>query len=160
MESGRRSMQRLARLRSASQLAAAALLVSLWLGLTVLLLASRGQPEAFLIKKFGRFSRDDAFEHLNGIAVIAWPVFSILVLIAMATTRYRRPVALAVLMIGPVIAASIVLIDQRWADPNWFEIVAVCSIGSLVGSIVVIVYWLLRRQGPRIRDGTPPATST
>jgi len=161
MESRQRSVQLLSRLGSGSQLAAVALLISFWLGLTGLLIASWGQPEAFLLKTFGRFSRDDAFEHLNGIAVIAWAVFSVLVLIAMATTRYGRPDVLAVLMIGPVIAASIVLIDQHWTDPNWFVIVAVCSIGSLVGSVVGVAYWVLRHQGPpRSPDGVPPETST
>ena len=139
-----RSRQLQGRLGPGCQFATLALLVSIWIGLTGLLVVSRGKPEAFLVRTLGGFSMPDAFKHLNECSTLAWSLHSILVLVAMAAKRYGRTDVLTVLMIGPVIAASIVLVDQRWTDPNWFNIVAVCSIGSLVGSIVGLSYWVLK----------------
>jgi hypothetical protein len=50
-----------------------------------------------------------------------------------------------VLTIGPVIAGAIALLGQRWADPNWFQVVALCAIGWLVGTLVGGVYWVIKR---------------
>ena len=137
-------MRLLARIGRGWQLATLAVLVLLWLGLSGLLVVTRGKPEAFLATTLGRFGRLDAFEHLNGVSILVWSVHSFLVLIAIAATRYRRADVVAVLMIGPAIASAIALFGQRWADPNWFEVVAVCTIGSLVGTVVGGVYWALR----------------
>jgi len=149
----RQQMRGFSRISRACDLATVGVLVSLWLGLSGLLAVSRGKPEAFLATTFGRFGRADAFEHLNGVAILIWSVHSILVLIAIAATRYRRTDVLAVLMIGPVFAASIVLPVQRWPDPNWHEVVSVCSIGWLVGSVVSCGYWVLKLRRVR-RDTT------
>jgi hypothetical protein len=126
------------------QLATLGVLVSLWLGLSGLLVVARGNPETFLATTFGRFSRADAFEHLNGVSIVLWSVHSSLVLIAIAATWCRRTDVLAVLTIGPLIALAIALLGQRWADPNWFVVVAVCAIGWLVGTVVSGVYWVLK----------------
>jgi len=117
------------------------------LGLSGLLVVSWGQPEAFLAKTFVRVSRDDAFAHLNGISTFVWSVHSVLILLESAASQYRRKDVLTVLMIGPVIAASIALACQRWTDPNWFDVVAICSISSRVGSLVGLIYWALK---PRV----------
>jgi hypothetical protein len=61
---------------------------------------------------------------------------SFLVLTAIAATRYRRTDVLIVLMIGPVIASVIAVLGQSWTDPNWFQVVAICTIGWLVGTVV------------------------
>jgi hypothetical protein len=137
-------MRSLARIGPGWQLATLTALVSLWLGLSGLLVVTRGKPEAFLAATFGPFGRADAFEHLNGVSILVWSVHSFLVLIAIAATRYRRADVVAVLMIGPVIASAIALLGQRWADPNWFEVFAVCAIGWLVGTVVGGVYWVLK----------------
>jgi hypothetical protein len=105
------------------------------------------------VRAFGRFSMDDAFDHLNGVSTLVWPIHSILVLIAIASRSRRRTDVFTVIMIGPVIAATIILIDERWTAPNWFGVVAVCSIGSLVGSAVGFTYWVLR---PRRVQHCPP----
>ena len=120
-------------------------LVISWIGLSGLLLFVRGDLEAFLRSTFGRFSRADAFEHVNDIAGTFWLMHSLLVLIAVAAARHRRPDVLAVLIIGPVIALSIGLLRQAWSDPNWFVIVAVCTIGWLVGAVIGGLYWALKR---------------
>ena len=137
--------QLLARIGPAVQLGTLAALVLLWLGLSGLLVVSRGNPEAFLVKSFGRFSMDDAFVNLNGVTVGLWYVHSFPTLIAVAAVWYRRPDVLAVLMLGPVMASVIALPGQRWSDPNWFDVVAVCVICWLVSSVVGVVYWVLRR---------------
>jgi hypothetical protein len=154
-------MQLLARIGRGWPLAALAVLGLLWVGLSGLLVVTRGKPEAFLTTTFGRSSRADAFEHLNGVSTLVWSVHSLLVLTAIAATRYRRTDVLAVLIIGPAIAASIALLGQQWADPNWFEVVAVCAIGSVAGTVVGSAYWVLmpreaRRQNS-LDQGRPTA---
>ena len=151
--SRKRNRQLLVRLGLGCQLATLVFLVSIWFGLTGLLIVSWGRPEAFLVRTFGRYTIHDAFDHLNDSSTLVWSVHSLLVLIAMAAKWHRRTDVLTVLMIGPVIAAMIVLIDQRWTDPNWSDIVAVCSIGSLVGSVVGLTYWFLIPR--KVRPGPP-----
>jgi hypothetical protein len=121
-----------------------ATLVSLWLGLTGLLLVSRGNPEAFLLRNLGRYSRADAFEFLNTGLPFFWSVHSCQVLMAIAAALFRRTDVLTVLLIGPVIALVINLLGQEWSDPNWYVFVAVVTIGWLVSTIVGGVYWSLR----------------
>jgi hypothetical protein len=62
----------------------------LWLSHSGLLVVAWGDPEAFLWTTFGRQSRADAFEHLNGVPFPFWLVHSPLVLIAIAAGRFRR----------------------------------------------------------------------
>ncbi len=136
--------------RSCWQLVTLGVLAALWLGLSGLLVVARGKPEAFLVTALGRFSRPDAFENLNGVTVALSCVHSFLLAIAIAAVRYRRTDVLAVLMVGPVIASAIALIGQRWSDPNWFEIVAVCAICWLVSAVVGGICWVLNlRSGSR-----------
>jgi hypothetical protein len=139
----------LTRIRPGWQLATLAVCVSLWLGLTGLLVVSRGNPEAFLLTSLGRFSRADAFEHLNGISTLVWSLHSLLMLMAIVAIWQRRTDVLTVLMIGPVIAVAIALLGQRWADPNWFDVVAVCAIGWLVGIVVGCGLWILKSRPAR-----------
>jgi len=129
------------------QLAALGLLVSLWIGLSGLLIVTRGKPEAFLVTKFGRFCRADAFEHLNDVSISFWLIHSSQVLAAIAATRRRRTDVLVVLMVGPVIASAIALFGQRWDDPDWIVVVGVCGIGWLVSVVVGCLYWIFRPQG-------------
>jgi hypothetical protein len=121
-----------------------ATLISLWLALTVLLLVSRGNPEAFLLRNLGRYSRADAFKHLNSGLPFFLFVHSCQVLTAIAAARFRRTDVLTVLLIGPVIALVFNLFYQEWSDPNWYVVVAVGTIGWLVSTIVGGVYWSLR----------------
>src|SRR5215203_5451184 len=81
---------RATRIGCARQTLVLATLVSLWLALTGLLLVSRGNPEAFLSGNLGRYSRADAFEHLNSGLPFFWVVHSSLVLTAIAAARFCR----------------------------------------------------------------------
>lgn len=121
-----------------------ATLVCLWLALAGLLLVSRGNPEAFFLRNLGRYSRADAFDHLNSGLPFFWFVHSSLVLTAIATARFRRTDVLTVLLIGPVIALAFNLFYQEWSDPNWYVFVAVGTIGWLVSTIIGGMYWSLR----------------
>ena len=58
---------------------------------------------------------------------------------------HRRTDVLTVLMTGPVITLALALVAQPWSDPNWFQIVAICSIGWLVGTLVGLAYWVVKR---------------
>jgi hypothetical protein len=137
-------MRRMARIARAWHFVTLGLLVSLWLGISCLLVVARGNPEAFLLRNFGRFSRADAFEHLNGISVALWWVHSFLVVVAILATRCRRKDVLAVLTIGPIMALAFAVFWQQWSDPNWFEVVAVWEICSLVSTIVGQAYWVVK----------------
>jgi hypothetical protein len=121
-----------------------AVLVFVWLSLSGLLLVSWGNPEVFLRRALGRYSRADTFEFLNGISVLFWLVHSALLLVGIAAARARRSDVVTVLLIGPAIAVIICLLNEDWSDPNWYVIVAVCTIGWLVSTIVGGVYWRLR----------------
>ena len=153
----------MARIGPALQPGTLAALVSLWLGLTGLLAVSRGNPEAFLVRTFGRFSMDDAFENVNRVTVGLWWVHTLLVLIAIAAVWRRRPDVLAVLSLGPAIASAIALFGERWSDPNWFEVVAVSVICWLVSTVVGVVYWMVRRRqvhsASSVKQAEPAASS-
>jgi hypothetical protein len=131
------------------RIAALGVLVCSWLGLSGLLAVARGDPEAFLRATFGLFSRADAFEHVNGVSGPFWLVHSALVLTAVVAARRRRPDVVAVLLIGPLIALLIGLPGQSWSDPDWFVVLAVCTIGWLVGTVVGGLYWALSSSGGR-----------
>jgi len=133
-----------ARMGSAWRIAALGALVSSWFGISGLLVVARGDPETFLQTTFVRFSRPDTFEHLNGISVPFWLVHSSLVLTAIEAARYRRSDVLTVLLIGPVIALAIGLLGQAWSDLDLFVVVAICTIGWLVGTVVGGLYWALK----------------
>jgi hypothetical protein len=128
----------------------------LWLSVSGLLVFARGDPEAVLRTTFSRSSRADAFEHLNGIAYPAWLILSSRVLIAIAAARFGGADVLAVLVIGPVIALVICLLNEDRSDPNWFVAVAVCTIGWMVSTFVGGVYWGLRRTVNARISKTPP----
>jgi len=126
------------------QAAAPAALTLPWLGLTVLLLVARGDPEALLRRAFVGRARTDAFEHLNGVSTSFWIAHTCLAAVGIAAARSRRAHVLQVLLIGPLMAAAICLIGQDWSDPNWFVVVAVCTIGWLVSTAVAAAYWVSR----------------
>jgi hypothetical protein len=138
-------VRRLARMVRYWHLMTLGLLVALWLALSCLLVVSRGKPEAFLKAAFGRFSRDDAFKHLDGVTVALWWVHSFLVLVATLAICYRRKDVLVVFMIGPIMACAFALFGQDWTDPNWFQVVAVWAICSLVSTTVGQAYWVVKR---------------
>jgi hypothetical protein len=133
-------------MRPGWRIAASGALVLSWLVLSGLLVVARGDPEALLRSTSGRFSSADRFEHINGISGPFWLVHSALVLIAVAAARHRRSDVLAVLLIGPVIALFIGLLGQAWSDPDWFVVLAVCTIGWLVGTVVGGLYWALKPE--------------
>ncbi len=122
-------------------------LISLWFGLSGLLIIAHGDLEAFLYETLRHNSRRDAFYDLNRISVLFWVVHSSLTMTAVAAVRSRRSGVLAVLLIGPAIGLAISLLCQRWGDPNWAVFVGVCLIGWLVGTIVGGLYWLKLSKG-------------
>jgi hypothetical protein len=53
---------------------------------------------------------------------------------------------LLVLMIGPGIALLFCLVFEQWSDPNWHNVLSICSISWLVGIFVTGCYWLANRR--------------
>lgn len=133
-------------------LAALAVLALPWLGLSGLFVVARGDPEAFLQTHLSPHSRADAFENISGILGLFWSVQSILLLLAMGAIRVRRSDVLIVLLIGPIIALALDLLFEQWSDPNWHDIVAIGTIGWMVGSVVGGAYWCLKS----VRCPNPP----
>ncbi len=121
-----------------------AILASMWLALSVILIATQGNPEALLTASFGRLTRPGAFEYVNRVSVPLWWVHTCLTLIAILAARWNRTDVVAVLLIGPVIALAIALLSQRWEDPNWHDLLGVCTIGWFVSMVVAGCYWILR----------------
>lgn len=119
-------------------------LLLLWIGLSWLLLISRGDPETFLRTAFAGSSRADALRDLNRAAFLFWVVHSCLSLTALSATRLRRPDVLVVLLVGPAIGMVIGLLSQRWSDPDWAVFVGVCLMGWLAGMLVGLAYWRFR----------------
>lgn len=126
----------------------------LWVGLSWLLVVSRGEPESFLRTRFAGSSRPDAFHDLNRAAALFWVVHSCLALTALSAHRLRRPDVLIVLLIGPAMGLVIGLLSQRWSDPDWVVFVGVCLMGWLASTVVGLVYWGVR-PGRRRSDRSP-----
>jgi hypothetical protein len=124
-------------------------LLVVWLAVSVLILIGRGDVESLLGSAFGRNVRPDAFEFLNQIAVSFWASHSLLASLAFLASWQRRVDVLLVLMIGPVIALLVCLASQEWSDPNWHNVLAVYSIGCVVGTLVTVFYWWVK---PRRRS--------
>lgn len=116
-------------------------LALLWIGLSGLLIACRGDPESFLQRTFVGHSRSDAFHNLNRTVFLFWVVHSCLVLTALTATWFRNPDILVVLLIGPAIGLIIGSLIQDWSDPNWVVFVGVCLMGWLASTLVGLVYW-------------------
>src|SRR3954463_3312891 len=106
-------------------------LLLLWIGISWLLVVSRGDPETFLRRTFAGYSRPDAFNALNRAMACFWVVHSCLSLAALSAARSRRPDVLVVLLIGPAMALGLGVLSQRWSDPNWVVFVGVCLMGLL-----------------------------
>jgi hypothetical protein len=119
----------------------------LWIGISWLLVVSRGNPETFIQTSFATNSRPDAFHDLNRTAVFFWVIHSCLTLTALSATRSRRPDVLLVLLIGPAMALPIALLSQRWSDPQWAVFVGVCLMGWLASTLVALGYWGVRSKG-------------
>ena len=131
-------------------------LAALWLMLSTLLAASGGDPEPMLRTLFGRHSHADAFQNLNFISNLFWAAHSYLFLMALAAFWCRRPDVFTVLLIGPAFGMVINLLEENWSDPNWFVIVAVCTIGWVVSTLVAGSYWLAKPAGRTARAAVVP----
>jgi hypothetical protein len=121
-------------------------LLLVWLAASVLILIGQGDVESILGSAFGRHTRPDAFERLNRIAVPFWVSHSVLASLSILAAWHRRVDILLVLLIGPAIALLICVSTQQWSDPNWYVMLAVCSIGWLVGGLVTGCYWFANRR--------------
>jgi len=121
-------------------------LLLVWLAASVFILIGRGDVESLLDSAFGHRVMSDAFEGLNQIAPLCWASHSMLVSLALVAAWRRRADILLVLVIGPGIALLLCLVFERWSDPNWHDVLAVCSIGWFVGTLVTGFYWLANRR--------------
>jgi hypothetical protein len=129
-------------------------LSTLWVGLSLLLIIPAGDAESFLRSNIVP-RHPDAFRGLNVVLVEFWVTQTCLFGIAVAAVHWRRFDVLTVLVIGPVVGATIgVLAQGDLSDPDWCVMAGVCTIGWLVGVIVGAGFWLCRMVGPR-SDGSP-----
>jgi len=119
----------------------------LWIGISWLLVVSRGDPETFLRTTFAGYSRPDAFNALNRTMAYFWVAHSCLSLTALSGTWFRRSDVLVVLLIGPAMALGLGVLSQRWSDPNWVVFLGVCLMGWLASTLASLVYWGVRSRG-------------
>jgi len=88
----------------------------------------------------------DAYRHLNDLItpplsaiLVSWLSASIALLVA------RRYPLLLVNVLGPVVAAAMVIPSIDFTDPEWFTVGAVITIGCLVGLVVTGGCWVRDR---------------
>ena len=140
----RREMRHLDRLRKAWLFVTLAVLVAAWLLLSVVLIVTRGDPEALLTAWFGRLSRTDAFNGVNDVTLLVWCAHTCLTPTAIAASRWHRTDVIVILQVGPLIALAIALLGEQWDDPNWHVILSVCAIGWFVSTVVAGCFWILK----------------
>ncbi len=63
-----------------------------------------------------------------------------------AMCRRKRTDVAIVIAIGPLISTALAGLHEDWRDPNWYIIVAVCSISWFVSIAVGCCYWHLKRK--------------
>lgn len=129
--------------------AAYAAIIWVWLPFAILLWTSGGSPERALQAIFGRYSRYDAFEFIDGIAGPFCIVHSILSVVATLAVACRRFDVFTIVWIGPLLALLCYVVADGISDPAWFTIVGMCSIGEIVSAVVSLGYWAIKRRGTR-----------
>ncbi len=127
-------------------------LLLVWFAVSTLVLIGRGDVERLLHSTFGHQARPDAFEGLNQVASLFWAVIGGHLGLALVAAWRRRIDVLLVLLIGPGIALGLCVLLENWSDPNWHNVIGVCTIGWLVGTLVAGGYGLATlRSRPRNR---------
>ena len=110
---------------------------------------TRSDPETWLSQHAKGYARRDAF---NGVTNIM-PLFSVLFagtsLLAAFCVCRQLPQFLISLTAGPMLASLVYLIIHGFSDPAWFTLLALLTIGMLVGSSVTAVWVMLRERAAR-----------
>jgi hypothetical protein len=120
-------------------------LAALWAAAIGLLFALPRPPldlEAYLLHEFPP-AHLDAYAHVNGF--IMPPFSAILVswlIVSLALLAARRWKLLLTNFLGPLVAAAIIVPSIDFADPEWFTMGAVITIGCLVGLVVTGAWWI------------------
>jgi hypothetical protein len=142
-------MKTAAQSRRSGALTAYAAIFVCWLPLAVLVVRSGGDPDAYLIAVVGA----------NSAVVGLFSVFHTLLCgVGVAAVFCRRFDVLTILPIGPGLAILFYVLEQGFSDPAWFTIVAMCSIGEIVGILVALVYWAANRMVRPSDSGTSRET--
>jgi hypothetical protein len=124
------------------RLAGLAPLLLLWLATTSFILFARGDAESLLFAMVGPGVKPDRFEHINRGLGPFWVAQTSLCSVAVLAAIRRRGDIILTFLSGPCIALAICAFGQQWSDPNWSEVVSVCTIGWLVATLVAIGYWV------------------
>ena len=122
------------------------LLVVIWIALSGLLVLGRGDVEGLLKLAFGRYSKPDAYQSLNRIVGLFWASNGTIVSLASLAAWRKRGDIFAVLMIAPALGCLLCLASEKPSDPNWYDILGICSICWIVGSLVTGGYWFVLRR--------------
>ena len=119
-------------------------LVILSLGVTVLLVAGRGNAEHLLARTFAVGAHRDSFEHIDQFLPQVWSMQSFHLIQAVAAFGARRRDVLTVIVIGPALVLAGCGLSEDWLDPNWYVIAGANMIGCSAGIVVGVGSWLLR----------------
>ena len=108
--------------------------------LVVFQIMARPDPEYWLSQQTKGFSRSDAFDGVTNILPVFSTLFGITSLFGAFCIARQHAQYLIPLSVGPILAGMVYLIMHGVTDPAWFTLLALLTIGMLVGSPVTVVW--------------------
>ena len=127
------------------QIAAIAILVALWVALSIPLVFGCGDAESFFLIIFKDYARSaHPYISLSHTFLWFWIAHSCLLVFGIAAVTIHKTDLFTVLIIGPLLAFLIALVSLQWSDPDWLIFTGVCLIGWLVGIVSDGVYCLYK----------------
>jgi hypothetical protein len=96
--------------------------------------------ETWLASRFNGFARPDAFDGVADIAPLFAVVFAVTSLLAACLVAFHRTPYLSTLAAGPLLAGLVYVVMHSVNDPAWFTLLALLTIGMLVGAPVTAVH--------------------
>lgn len=92
------------------------------------------------------FSRQDAFNGVNGISTTFTVLLAVTSVLAMLLIVFHKSKFLLSLASGPMLAGLAYLVGYGFTDPAWFTLLALLSIGMLVSAPVTTAWVLLSHR--------------
>jgi len=96
--------------------------------------------EMWLAEYFHGFARPDAFSGVNRILRFFVALFCATSILAAYFVTIRRSEFLILLATAPSLATLVYVTGHGIADPSWFQLLALLSIGMLVGVLITSLW--------------------
>ena len=107
-------------------------------------LAARPDPETWLASHAEGFARPDAFDGVTRISPLFATCLGCTCVVAVYFVLSGRLQFLLPLAAGPLLASLVYLADYGLADPSWFTLLVLLTIGMLVSSPVAGIWAILK----------------